>query len=327
MNLGVILKLLLILFIGYLIFYVIKFMRIIRLNNRICKYTINNKSNGLSVCDYIFNVYVYLKRVVLNIISKSIFFQNVSKKYDKYSHNEVVGGLDIIGTKFTISILLGVLYIVYSLYSGSFNFMILLLVLFVSYFLYNVYLSVLVSVRTKHIENDLLRAVTIMNNSFKAGFNITQAVETVTKDLTGPISEEFSKISYDLKYGLELKDVFDRFYERVKLEDIKYITSSLALLNLTGGNLVGVFSNIEKSFTNNKRLRDELNSMTASSRLVYYVLLVMPVLLVTTLLLINPEYFKPLLSHPLGYIIILLILVMYVSYIFIIKRILQVEYE
>ena len=327
MNLGVILKLLLILFIVYLIFYVIKFMRIIRLNNRICKYTINYKSNGLSVCDYIFNVYVYLKRVVLNIISKSIFFQNVSKKYDKYSHNEVVGGLDIIGTKFTISILLGVLYIVYSLYSGNFNFMILLLVLFVSYFLYNVYLSVLVSVRTKHIENDLLRAVTIMNNSFKAGFNITQAVETVTKDLTGPISEEFSKISYDLKYGLELKDVFDRFYERVKLEDIKYITSSLALLNLTGGNLVGVFSNIEKSFTNNKRLRDELNSMTASSRLVYYVLLVMPVLLVTTLLLINPEYFKPLLSHPLGYIIILLILVMYVSYIFIIKRILQVEYE
>ena len=166
-----------------------------------------------------------------------------------------------------------------------------------------------------------------MNNAFKSGYNITQAVDMVVKDLSGPIKEEFSKISYDLEYGLDLKDVFDRFYERAKIEDIKYITSTLSLLNLTGGNLVGVFTNIENSFTNNKRLKDELNSMTASSKLVYYCLLTMPILLTGILLLISPNYFAPLLTTPFGYLIILLIIILYISYILIIKRILRIDYE
>ena len=99
------------------------------------------------------------------------------------------------------------------------------------------------------------------------------------------------------------------------------------MLNLTGGNLVGVFTNIENSFTNNKRLKDELNSMTASSKLVYYCLLTMPILLTGILLLISPDYFAPLLTTPFGYLIILLIIILYISYILIIKRILRIEYE
>jgi len=205
--------------------------------------------------------------------------------------------------------------------------MFLILIIFLSYYAYNIILNIAYKKRTKHIEQDLLKAVVIMNNAFKSGYNITQAVDMVVKDLSGPIKEEFSKISYDLEYGLDLKDVFDRFYERAKIEDIKYITSTLSLLNLTGGNLVGVFTNIENSFTNNKRLKDELNSMTASSKLVYYCLLTMPILLTCILLLISPNYFAPLLTTPFGYLIILLIIILYISYILIIKRILRIDYE
>ena len=39
----------------------------------------------------------------------------------------------------------------------------------------------------------MLEAITIMNNAFKAGMSITQAVDLVAKELEGPISKEFKK--------------------------------------------------------------------------------------------------------------------------------------
>ena len=97
------------------------------------------------------------------------------------------------------------------------------------------------------------------------------------------------------------------------------------MLNLTGGNLIPIFSSIEKSFTNKKRVKDELKSLTSSSKLVYYFLLVMPIILCLILILLSPTYFKPLISNPLGIFVIVLALTLYVSYILIIKKIMKVE--
>ncbi len=319
MKLDIIIKIFLILILLAIIIYVLKLSKTLKLNNRIDKYTINNKNNTLSIGDYFYNLYLKFKNIIYNIIKNNNYIINKSNKYNN--------GLDIISTKICISIFTTIIYIIYSLYNKNFNIFILIIITITSYYIYNIILNINEKRRKKLIEEDLLRAIVIMNNAFKSGYNITQAVDMVVNDLTGPISEEFNKISNDLKYGLEIKDVFDRFYERVKIQDIKYITSTLALLNITGGNLVGVFTNIENSFTNNKRLKDELNSMTASSKLVYYVLLIMPLLLISILLMISPDYFKPLLSNLVGYLIILLIIILYISYIIIIKKILKVDYE
>ena len=61
-------------------------------------------------------------------------------------------------------------------------------------------------------------------------------------------SEEFKKMYIDLTYGLELDVVFDRLSNRIKLDETKYMASSLVILNKTGGNIVKVFSSIERSF-------------------------------------------------------------------------------
>ena len=43
------------------------------------------------------------------------------------------------------------------------------------------------------LENDLLQAIIVMNNAFKSGRSITQAIELVSHELDGPIKEEFRK--------------------------------------------------------------------------------------------------------------------------------------
>ena len=115
-----------------------------------------------------------------------------------------------------------------------------------------------------------------MNNSFKSGMSIMQAIEIVKNELDGAIGDEFKKIHLDLSYGLSVEIVFNRFYERVKLDDVKFITTSLTLLNKTGGNIVKVFKSIEREFFDKKKLNDELKTVTASSIFVYRFLLITP---------------------------------------------------
>ena len=307
-----------------LIVILIKQSKSNKYNNRLGKYTVNNnKNNVLSLGDYLNIFYNNFRNVIVKSLKKSIYFKNKAVKYESFEY--IDKPLNLIATKFCLSLLFGFLYLISSLYQDSFDLMLMILFMIIGYFVYNIYLLISEKMRNKLIEADLLKAIIIMNNAFKSGYNITQALNFVSKDLTGPISDEFKKISNDLNYGLELKDVFDRFYKRVKLDDIKYITSSLSLLNLTGGNLVGVFNNIEKSFTNKKRINDELNAMTSSSKLVFYILLVMPLVIISILLLLSPTYFSPMIKNPLGILLCFMALILYIVYVIIIRKILKVE--
>ena len=293
-------------------------------NNRLSKYTVNNnRNNNISLGDYISNIYHKLLKIIVKSLKESYYFKNKTLKYEKYDF--IDSPINIIANKFSISIITGLLYLITSLFNHNFDIMFLLLFMVIGYFIYNIYLFISIKRRNKLIENDLLKAIIIMNNAFKSGYNITQAIDFVSKDLTGPISDEFKKISNDLNYGLEIKDIFERFYLRVKIDDIKYITSSLSLLNITGGNLVGIFNNVERSFTNKKRIKDELNAMTSSSKLVFYILLVMPILIIMLLLLLSPTYFTPLFTNPLGILLLFAALILYIIYIIIIRKILKVE--
>jgi tight adherence protein B len=306
-----------------------KVRRIINLEKRISKYTVKKMGKETpSIGDELKTFFMNLTNKIADNLSKSNYFKNRSKHYDKYVHNlkyETNSSYKILAIKMIFAILFCFIYILSATISITFNGLFMILFIIIGYFIYDIYLFTEEKRRNRLIENDLLKAIIIMNNAFKSGYNITQAINMVVKDLKGPISEEFYQIGEDLTYGLELKDVFDRFYNRVQIEDAKYITSSLSLLNLTGGNLTGIFSSIEKSFTNKKRLRNELNAMTSSSNLVYKVLLAMPFLLIMLIMFINPSYFDILFQNVLGYLAIALTLFLIILYIFIIKRILKVD--
>ncbi len=319
-----IIQIVLFIIIIFIIVIVFKQTKSNKYNARLSKYTVNNNSiKTISLGDYCNLVYNRFRDAIVKFLQESIYFRNKARKYERFEF--IDKPLEIIATKFCLSLLFGFLYLISSLYKNNFDFMVLLLFMIIGYLIYNIYLLINEKMRNKLIEADLLKAIIIMNNAFKSGYNITQALNFVAKDLTGPISAEFKKISSDLNYGLDLKDVFDRFYRRVKIDDINYITSSLSLLNLTGGNLVGVFNNIEKSFTNKKRIKDELNAMTSSSKLVFYILLFMPLVVISILLLLSPSYFSPMIKNPLGILLIFIAVILYIIYIIVIRKILRVE--
>ena len=164
-----------------------------------------------------------------------------------------------------------------------------------------------------------------MNNAFKAGKSTIQAVEIASNSLPKPISIEFRRIYQDLSFGISSDVAFNRFAKRVNLEEARYISSSLTILNKTGGNIINVFSSIERTLFDKKSLETELHNSTSASNLVVKVLMIIPIIFVMIIYILSPGYFSPLFTSPLGFIILIVMWIMFIIYIYLLNKIMKVK--
>ena len=315
----------------FLIFvFIYRYIRSMKLEKRFSKYTINSKKNtSTSLFDILYNKYIDLISIFSNSLSKSKLIKNKATGYIKYNiafNLDDPEGIKFVARKIFLGIIYAlILFIIGIIRSNLINVFELIIPFILGYYTLDVIYYYRYYKYRKQIENDLLEAITVMNNAFKVGMSIIQAIELVTKELDGPISREFKKISTELSYGIEIETVFKRFADRIKINEAVYLTSSLSVLNKTGGNITKVFDSIKKTMYNKKKLEQELKSLTSSSRFIMWVLIFVPVIFVLTIMAINPGYFKPLVSGPIGYSLIVIMILIYVSYIFIVKRIMKVR--
>lgn len=308
----------------------LKILNSISKEKRISNFSITALSDKpISFIEKLQNLYYSVIKSISKTISKSKVCNDYSKKYEKFvvvddTHKQT--SMDFISKKILFSILAVLLSIISNILKFKmFSFIQILIAFLFGFFILDIFLKIRKKKEEKRIEQDFLKAVIIMNNAFKSGRSIMQAVELVSTELEGPISNEFKKILIDLTYGLELEVVFDRFASRVKLEEAKYMASSLVILNETGGKITKIFSSIERSFIERKRIKDEMNSTLALSNFVFKVLVAIPFIIFVLIYFMDPTYFIPLIKEPLGNLILVLIILIYIVYIVLVKKIVKIR--
>lgn len=317
-------RILLIIIVIIFILLVLKFYKAIRSERRIARYSLKlNDLDDLSYSDKLNNRYQKL----ISKFKDNKSLVKYSSKYDKYVQvGESVSAIQFVINKLIIAccfvILIIISYVIQGKLIGFFGFIIYFIL---GYYIYDVYLIISKRRRKEKIKNDMLRAVIIMNNAFKAGKSTLQAVEIASSDLPQPIANEFRKIYQDMSYGLSVDVAFIRFAKRVNLEEATYIASSLTILNKTGGNIINVFSSIERTLFDKKKLESDLKNSTAASNLVVKVLMIIPIIFVMCIYVISPNYFEPLFSSVLGYFILFIIWIMFVIYIYLLNKIMKVR--
>lgn len=313
-----------------ILIYIIKYNKSLLIEKRIAKYTLKPiKDHSKSLFG---NAYRFTTRCInriTKILNKSYFIKKISKRYKKYvrvfgkEHDTTV---TIISQKIIVSIIfLIVVIIAKTIRLQVLYFYEMIVPILIGYYLLDFIYEYKYRLYRKKIENDFLQAVIVMNNAFKSGRSITQAIDLVSTELKGPIAEEFKKISLDISFGLDIEVAFKRFASRIELDEAAYLTASLSITNRTGGNITRVFSSIEKNLFNRKKLKLELKSLTSSSRLIMYILMVIPILFVVIINLINPTYFVPLFTNPLGILLIFIMILIYISYIIIVRKVIKVR--
>ncbi len=316
---------------AFVIFYLIIYNKSLRLEKRISKYSIDSiKDDSISLFDLLSNEYSKLVMKLSRILKKSVFLNKYSLRYNKYityENEKNTVAMDFVSNKVFICLLFVFIIFFARIIEGVFpSYIDILVSALLGFFSIDIYFKIYDYVKKKQIEQDLLNAIIIMNNAFRSGRSTMQAIEIVAHELKGPIKQEFKKMHLEISYGLSLDVVFERFSKRVDSEEVNYITSSLSILNKTGGNIIKVFSSIEKMLFNKQKLKQEMKSLTSSANMISKILLIMPFVFVAIITLLNPSYFMSLINTSLGNVLLFVIVLIYGLYAFIVNKIMKVRF-
>lgn len=313
---NIIMMIILIGLIIFLIVWLISTLRSINLKNRIDYYVINSKNiEDISILARLEKKYLKIRKKMIILIRK------LSKSTNKETEE-----LEFTCDKILFSFIALLIYLIISIINIKLPNLILGVISLLVGYLFPILKSRIVNqFNRKRIEKDLLKAVSLINNSLQSGKSMLQAIKLVSQELDGPISNEFHIIEKDLEKGLSLSTAFTRFQKRVCLEEVDYIIVSLLILNQTGGDMISVFKSLEENFYIRRKLDNELKATIASSKLVFQILTILPLFIYIMIGLWNPTYFTIFFKSSFGVLLFLVIILIYLLYIIIIKSIMKVE--
>lgn len=309
--------------------YLSKYILFLASKKRIATYSLN-KYDDKEITSFIdkfnFGFSNFINKIV-KLFNKSKFINKITNKYQKYNYQQQDNTYYLVIKLLTSITFLGGYFLIKLIYHFELNLILIPLILISGFLIpeliflhnYNKYIN--------EIKNNLLQAIMMLNNLFKSGLTITEAINSLEKNLNGPLQKEFHNIALDLSYGITLHDALERMYKRIKVDDIKYLSNALSVVNHTGGDITKVFDSILVSLQNKNKLELEMKKITTGSRIFTKLLMIIPFIISLIIIMFNKNYYKELFTTTKGILVLTTIIVLYIFYMFIVRKILKVRYE
>jgi len=158
--------------------------------------------------------------------------------------------------------------------------------------------------RLKTVNSQLGDTIAILSNALKAGHSFFQAVDSVSRETTGPISEEFIKLQKEINFGVNTETALENMVNRVGSDDLELMVTAVLIQRQIGGNLAEILDNISSTIRQRVKMKGEIRALTAQGRLSGYIIAGLPLLLGGMMAVISPDQIKLLFSEPLGWVMI-----------------------
>lgn len=146
----------------------------------------------------------------------------------------------------------------------------------------------------------LPQALGTMATAMRAGFSFLQAMQLVGKEIQEPIGMEFSNAIKQMNLGVSMEEAFRDMLKSFPNKDLEMVINALLIQRSTGGNLAQLLENMQVTITERIKMKEELNALTSQGKMSAWVISLLPAGLGVLLHIMNPDYFSPLLHHPLG---------------------------
>ncbi len=179
--------------------------------------------------------------------------------------------------------------------------------------------------RASKVESQLVDGLTVLCNSLKAGLDLVQGMETMVRDMPPPISEEFSLVLQEYKLGATLESALFNLRSRLKSKYINILVTAIIIQRESGGNITRILTRVVETVREGYRLDGKVKTLTAQGKLQSWIILGLPWAMALMLTVVQPQFMMPMLQHPLGLIILgILIFWQFVGMI-VIKRVTMVK--
>jgi len=145
-------------------------------------------------------------------------------------------------------------------------------------------------------------------NGLRAGYSTQQAMESISKELPAPISDEFRRVVQEMQLGVSMQTALDNLLRRIPSEDLDLVITAINVQREVGGNLAEILDTISYTIRERVRTKGEIRVLTTQVMYSGRFLAMMPMIVMAILYVMNRaymmEFFKPENNTPLpcGYI-------------------------
>jgi tight adherence protein B len=158
--------------------------------------------------------------------------------------------------------------------------------------------------RLHKFEAGLPRAMELMGNSMKAGQSVSQSLSAVTENAGPPVSEEFGFARREVELGASVDSALSNMVKRMGSTDLRLVVMVITIQHSIGGDLPAILTTLADTMRQRAEMREEILAATAQSRASSLIITLLPVAAALFLYFLTPEYFRPMFTSPLGWVMI-----------------------
>lgn len=144
--------------------------------------------------------------------------------------------------------------------------------------------------RIKAFNSQLPDMLNLMVGSLRAGHGLLHACNVVSQEMPKPIATEIGIVIRETSLGYSLDEAWDRLAERMNSDDLDLIVTCFRIQNEVGGSLADVLDTISQTIRERVKLKGDVSVLTAQQRMAGWILSLLPFVIGTALMVLNPDY-------------------------------------
>ncbi len=187
-------------------------------------------------------------------------------------------------------------------------------------------LSIMRDRRQNAFSDQFIDVLQLLAGSLRAGYGLLQGIDAVARDAQEPAASEFRRILIEHRLGRDLTEAMDNCAARMDNDDFAWVVQAIGIHRDVGGDLARVLDNIVGTVRERAAVHRQVRALSSEGRLSARVLTALPLLVVVVISLMDPGYFDPLTSQPIGWALIGLAVFMLVIGSLFVRRLVKIQY-
>lgn len=180
--------------------------------------------------------------------------------------------------------------------------------------------------RMLQFEEQFPEAIDLLGRALRAGHALTTGLSMVADEMKDPVGPEFRQLFDEQNFGRPLEQALKSFAARIPTIDAKFFVTAVLTQREAGGNLAEVLDNLAKIIRDRFRVKRQVRVISAHGRITGWVLSALPVALGLAFAVMDPERYATFYNDPLGVKMIVGALTLQAIGVFLIRKIVQIEY-
>ena len=174
--------------------------------------------------------------------------------------------------------------------------------------------------RLRLFDDELPRAMELIANSMKAGQSVTQSFSAVVENAGPPVDEEFGLARREIELGASVESALGNMEKRMGSADLRLMIMVITIQHAVGGDLPAILTTLADTMRQRREMREEVLAATAQSRASALIITLLPIAVALFGYFVLPDYFRPLFTNAVGWLILVVAAVLLTTGTLIIRR-------